>query len=115
LTTLRETLNERASLTAWLLMGAAAFVLLIACANVANLTLMRGVSREREMLVRAALGAGRLRLRRLLVVENLVLTVIGAAIGVLVAFAGLRLLVSFAAQFSPRANEIRVDALVLAL
>jgi len=112
---LRVALNERASLTLWLLMGAAAFVLLIACANVANLTLMRGVRREREMLVRAALGAGTWRLRRLLLVENLTLALAGGALGVLVAFAGLKMLVAFAAQLTPRANEIRVDGLVLAV
>jgi predicted permease len=106
--------DARASLTFWLLMGAASFVLLIACANVANLTLMRGVGREREMHVRAALGAGVLRLRRLLIVENLLLAVAGGAVGILVALAGLRMLVGFAAQLSPRANEIRVDGLVLA-
>jgi predicted permease len=99
----------------WLLMVAAAFVLLIACANVSNLTLMRGVGREREMHVRAALGAGSARLRRLLLVENLALTLVGGAIGVLVAFAGLKLLVAFAAQLSPRAQEIRVDGVVLAV
>jgi len=112
---LRAALNERATLTLWLLMGAAAFVLLIACANVANLTLMRGVGREREMLVRAALGAGAWRLRRLLVVENLTLSLVGGALGVLVAFAGLRMLVAFAAQLTPRADEIRLDGLVLAV
>ncbi|HKW47704.1 MAG TPA: ABC transporter permease, partial [Gemmatimonadaceae bacterium] len=112
---LRLALNERASLTLWLLMGAAAFVLLIACANVANLTLMRGVRREREMLVRAALGAGSWRLRRLLLAENLALALIGGALGVLVAFAGLKMLVAFAAQLTPRADEIRVDGLVLAV
>jgi putative ABC transport system permease protein len=112
---LREAVNERASRTFWLLMGAAAFVLLIACANVANLTLMRGVGREREMLVRAALGAGRARLRRLLIAENLTLALLGGSLGVLVAFAGLRMLVAFAAQFSPRASEIRVDGVVLAV
>jgi putative ABC transport system permease protein len=112
---LRDALNERASLTFWLLMGAAAFVLLIACANVANLTLMRGVGREREMLVRAALGAGRARLRRLLIVENLALAAVGGAFGVLVASAALKLLVAFAAQFSPRASEIRIDATVLSV
>src|SRR5919199_923363 len=112
---LRETVNERASLTLWLLMGAAAFVLLIACANVANLTLMRGVRREREMLVRAALGAGVWRLRRLLLAENLALALAGGALGVLVAFAGLKMLVAFASQLSPRADEIRVDGLVLAV
>jgi predicted permease len=110
---LRLALNERASLTLWLLMGSAAFVLLIACANVANLTLMRSVRREREMLVRAALGAGSWRLRRLLLAENLALALIGGALGVLVAFAGLKLLVAFAAQLTPRADEIRVDGLVL--
>jgi predicted permease len=112
---LRVALNERASLTLWLLMGAAAFVLLIACANVANLTLMRGVRREREMLVRAALGAGTWRLRRLLLVENLTLAILGGAVGVLVAFAGLKMLVAFAAQLTTRADEIRVDGLVLAV
>jgi predicted permease len=110
---LREALNERASLTLWLLMAAAGFVLLIACANVANLTLMRGIRREREMLVRAALGAGSWRLRRFLLVENLTLTLIGGALGVLVAFGGLQLLIGFARQLSPRADEIRVDGLVL--
>ena len=112
---LRAALNERASFTFWLLMGAAAFVLLIACANVSNLTLMRGVGREREMHVRAALGAGTARLRRLLLVENLTLALIGGALGVLVAFAGLKLLVAFAAQLSPRAHEIRIDGVVLAV
>jgi putative ABC transport system permease protein len=112
---LRSALNERAALMFWLLMGAAAFVLLISCANVANLTLMRGVGREREMLVRTALGAGSARLRRLLIAENLTLALVGGALGVLVAFTGLKLLVAFAAQLSPRANEIRIDGVVLAV
>ena len=112
---LRSALNERAALMFWLLMGAAAFVLLISCANVANLTLMRGVGREREMLVRTALGAGGARLSRLLIAVNLTLALVGGALGVLVAFAGVRLLVAFAAQLSPRANEIRIDGVVLAV
>ena len=107
-----EVLGERARLTVWLLMGAAAFVLVIAVANVANLTLMRGVRREHELVVRAALGAGVARLRRLLLVENLLLTLLGAAIGVAVAMSGTKLLIAFAERYSPRAGEISLDAAV---
>ena len=109
----QEVLGERARLTLWLLMGAAAFVMIITAANVANLTLMRGVRREHEMVVRAALGAGTGRLRRLLLAENLVLAVTGAALGVGIAIGGVRLLTSFAARYSPRANEITLDGVVL--
>ena len=107
-----EVLGENARLTVWLLMGAAAFVLIIAVANVANLTLMRGVRREHELVVRAALGAGVARLRRLLLIENLMLTLLGAAVGVAVAASALRLLKSFAERYSPRAGEITLDAAV---
>jgi predicted permease len=109
----KEVLGERARLTLWLLMAAAAFVLIISAANVANLTLMRGVQREHELVVRAALGAGAGRLRRLLLVENLALTLMGAGIGVLLAIGGVRLLTSLAERYSPRASEIRLDAVVL--
>jgi putative ABC transport system permease protein len=109
----KEVLGERARLTLWLLMGAAAFVLIISAANVANLTLMRGVRREHEMVVRAALGAGVARLRRLLLVENLVLAVLGAMLGVVLAVGGVGLLTSLAQRYSPRANEIRLDGVVL--
>ena len=109
----REVLGERARLTLWLLMGAAAFVLLISAANVANLTLMRGVRREHELVVRAAIGAGAARLRRLLLAENLVLTLAGAAVGVVIAIGGVTLLTSLAARYSPRAGEIRLDGMVL--
>jgi predicted permease len=109
----RDVLGERARLTLLLLMGAAAFVLIIAVANVANLTLMRGVRREHELAVRAALGAGVARLRRLLLVENLLLTLMGALLGVGIALGAVRLLVSLAARYSPRAGEIQLDATVL--
>jgi putative ABC transport system permease protein len=109
----QEVLGERARLTLWLLMGAAAFVMIISCANVANLTLMRGVGREQELVIRAALGAGAARLRRLLLVENLVLTFLGAALGIVIALAGLQLLISLAARYSPRADEIKLDGMVL--
>src|SRR5258705_7476032 len=92
----KDVLGERASLTLWLLMGAAAFVMIISAANVANLTLMRGVRREHELVVRAALGAGVTRLRRLLLVENLLLALMGAAGGTLIALGGVRLLTSLA-------------------
>jgi predicted permease len=113
LAALREAVNERAALMFWLLMGAAAFVLLVACANVSNLTLMRGAEREREMVVRLALGAGHGRLRRLLLVENLLLALLGGALGVFVSFASLKLLTGFAAQLTPRAPEIGIDSTVL--
>src|SRR5918997_6961489 len=109
----QEVLGERARLTLWLLMGAAAFVMIISAANVANLTLMRGVRREHELVVRAALGAGMGRLRRLLLAENLVLALLGAALGVVIAVGGVRLLVAFAARYSTRAGEVRLDAPVL--
>jgi putative ABC transport system permease protein len=109
----REVLGERARLTLALLMGAAAFVMVISAANVANLTLMRGVRREHELVVRSALGAGTVRLRRLLLTENLVLALAGAVLGMLLAVGGVRLLISLAERYSPRANEIRLDGMVL--
>ncbi|MGQ0642974.1 MAG: ADOP family duplicated permease [Gemmatimonadaceae bacterium] len=109
----QQVLGERARLTLMLLMVAAAFVMIISAANVANLTLMRGVRRENELVLRAALGAGRTRLRRLLLAENLVLTVLGAVFGVVLAIGGVRLLISLAERYSPRASEIRLDGMVL--
>jgi len=109
----QQVLGERARLTLLLLMVAAAFVMIISAANVANLTLMRGVRRENELVLRAALGAGMTRLRRLLLAENLVLTLMGAVLGVVLAIGGVRLLVSLAERYSPRASEIRLDAMVL--
>ena len=112
-TPLREIMNERATLTFWLLMGAATFVFLIACANVANLTLIRGIRRERELIVRRAMGAGAGRLRKLLLAENLILALAGGALGLVIAYAGLGLLVAFAEQLTTRGGEIRLDGVVL--
>jgi predicted permease len=109
----KEALGDRARSTLWLLMAVALFVMIISAANVVNLTLMRGVRRERELVVRAALGAGVLRLRRLLLAENAVLTLVGALCGVGLAVGGVRLLVALAARYSPRANEIRLDPVTL--
>lgn len=109
----QEVLGERARLTLWLLMGAAAFVLIISAANVANLTLMRTVRRDSELAVRAALGSGVARLRRLLLVENLVLAFVGATAGLVLARTGLGLLVALAERYSPRSGEIKLDGMVL--
>ncbi len=108
-----EVLGEKARLTLYLLMGAAAFVMIISAANVANLSLMRSVRREHELVVRAALGAGTGRLRRLLLIENLLLAGAGAVLGFILALGGVRLLVAFAERYSPRANEISMDGMVL--
>lgn len=111
-TPFQEVLGQDARLTLWLLMGAAGFVLIISCANVTNLTLMRGVRREQEMVMRAALGAGSARLRRLLLAENMVLAFAGAAVGLVLAVGGVRLLVALAERYSPRASEIGMDGMV---
>jgi predicted permease len=97
-----------------ILLGGVGFVLLIACANVANLLLVRGVAREGELAVRTALGAGRGRLVRQLVTESMVLSLIGGVIGVLLAIVGTKALVAVAPASIPRLNSIRVDLLVLA-
>ncbi len=95
------------------MLGATAFVLLIACANVANLTLARMTQRERELAVRSALGAGKSRLLRQLLTESVIIAAIGAALGLLFASGGMELLQGFAARFTPRAREIRIDYVVL--
>ena len=110
----KEVLGERARLTLWLLMGAAAFVMIISAANVANLTLMRGVRREHELVVRAALGAGlgaaaAAAARR----ESRCSRSWARPSASLIAVGGVRLLVSLAERYSPRANEIRLDVVVL--
>ena len=111
---LLEELSGPARETFILLLATSGFVLLIACANVANLTLVRLVHRRAELVVRAALGAGSGRLARQLLTESIVVAVAGAMLGVGIAAALLRLLVPYAARFTPRAFEIGLNAPVLA-
>jgi len=96
------------------LLGAVGFVLLIACTNVANLLIARTASREREFAVRAALGAGRLRIVRQLVTENIVLAIGGAVVGVTIAIWGSRVMLSLVPGSLPRADDVAVDARVVA-
>jgi len=112
-TPLKDLFVERSRMTLWLLMGAVALVLMVACGNVANLLLARATARSREMALRAALGAGRARLVRQLLVESALLGLAGGGLGLLLAYAGVGALVRLAPPNLPRLEEIRVDRVAL--
>ena len=110
---LKTDLTSNFTSTLWILLGTAGFVLLIVCASIANLLLARMVRREREISLRAALGATRARLLRQLLTESLLLAVSGGVLGLVLSALSLQLLVSFAARYTPRAQEIGIDLNVL--
>lgn len=97
----------------WVVMGVIGIVLLIACANVANLLLVRAEGRQQELAIRAALGAGWRRIAGELLLESVMLGVVGGALGIGVAYAGVRALIAAAPAGLPRVTEIGIDAPVL--
>jgi len=97
----------------WVLMGTIGLVLLIACANVANLLLVRAESRQHEMAIRAALGAGWRAIAREMLLESAVLGILGGALGLGLAYGAIRILIAKGPQTLPRLSEIGIDPVVL--
>lgn len=98
----------------WVLVGSVAVVLLIACANLANLFLVRAEARQREVAVRRALGAGSRRVGGFFLAETLLVALLGGVLGLVLAHAGLQLLVAYSPVELPRLNEVRIDAVSVA-
>jgi putative ABC transport system permease protein len=109
LTELRESLVKKLRTSLLVLLGAVAFVLLIACANVANLLLARAVSRQKEIALRTALGASRLRVVRQLLTESVILSLVSGLAGLGLSIWLIKLLVAITPPNTPRLDEIRID------
>jgi putative ABC transport system permease protein len=111
--TLHESIVRDSRSSLWILFGAVGFVLLIACANVANLLLARGAARQKEMAIRAALGAARLRIIRGLLTESVLLAMLGGALGLLFAGWGTAIIISYLPDGLPYIRETGLDSTVL--
>jgi predicted permease len=112
--TLKEAMTGSVARALWTLLASVGVVLLVACANVANLFLVRSEVRQRELAVRRALGAGSAAMARFFLSESLLLSAAGGLIGVALAWAGIRLLVDLGPATLPRLGEVGIDAAVLA-
>jgi predicted permease len=106
---LKETVVGSTQTVLWVVMATIGVVMLIACTNVANLLLVRADARQQELAVRSALGAGRWRIARELLLESVTLGLLGGAVGVAVAYAGLHLLTAIGPGELPRLSEISLD------
>jgi predicted permease len=110
---LQDAVVGRIANALWILLGSVGLVLLVACANIANLFLVRSETRQREIAVRRALGARTAGIARYFLTESVLLAIVGGGIGLALAWGGVQLLVAFGPQSLPRLNEVRLDGVVV--